>query len=63
MSSAGGRRAVVAALAANLGIALAKFIAFAVTGSGSMLAEGAHSLADSGNQGLLLFGARRAARA
>jgi cation diffusion facilitator family transporter len=55
-------RAVVAALAANLGIAIAKFAAFLVTGSASMLAESAHSLADSGNQALLLVGRRRALR-
>lgn len=62
MSSGGSGRAVVAALSANLGIALIKFVAFAVTGSSSMLAEGVHSLVDSGNQGLLLRGARSARR-
>lgn len=62
MSAGGGTRAVVAALGANLGIALIKFIAFAVTGSSSMLAEAVHSVADSGNQGLLLVGGRRAKR-
>jgi cation diffusion facilitator family transporter len=51
---------VFAALAANLGIAVAKLIGFAVTGSASMLAESIHSLADSGNQGLLLLGGSRA---
>jgi cation diffusion facilitator family transporter len=52
----------VAALCANLGIALTKFVAFAITGSASLLAEGVHSVADSGNQMLLLLGRRRAAR-
>ncbi|MBO0823220.1 MAG: cation diffusion facilitator family transporter [Actinobacteria bacterium] len=55
-------RAVLAALGANLGIALTKFVAFAITGSASMLAEGVHSVADSGNQALLLVGRRRARR-
>src|SRR5205807_2020378 len=58
----GGTRAVVAALGANLGIAAIKFVAFALTGSSSLLAEAIHSVADSGNQVLLLIGARRAAR-
>jgi cation diffusion facilitator family transporter len=57
-----GLRAVLAALAANLGIAAIKFAAFAVTGSASMLAEAVHSIADSSNQALLLLGRRRAAR-
>ncbi|GAA4964600.1 cation diffusion facilitator family transporter [Uniformispora flossi] len=63
MSAGGGTKAVVAALAANLGIAVAKFVAFAITRSSSMLAEGVHSLADSGNQVLLLVGGKRAKRA
>ena len=50
MSSEGGAKAVVAALAANLGIALAKGIGAAITGSSAMLAEAAHSLVDSANQ-------------
>jgi cation diffusion facilitator family transporter len=58
----GGTRAIVAALAANLGIAVAKAVAFAVTGASSMLAEAIHSVADSGNQVLLLVGGRRAGR-
>jgi cation diffusion facilitator family transporter len=62
MSTEGGTRAIVAALTANLGIAVSKFVAFAFTGSSSMVAEGVHSLADSGNQVLLLVGGRRAQR-
>jgi cation diffusion facilitator family transporter len=62
MSTGGGNRAVIAALLANLGIAVTKFIAYALTLSASMLAEGIHSVADSGNQVLLLFGGRRAQR-
>lgn len=55
-------RAIVAAAVANFGIAIAKFVGFAITGSSSMLAEGIHSVADTTNQGLLVFGGRRAAR-
>ncbi len=62
MSSGGGTKAIVAALVANVGIAASKFVAFAVTGSASMASEGVHSLADSGNQLLLLVGGRRAQR-
>ena len=62
MSTEGGTKAVVAALLANLGIATSKFGAFAVTGSSSMLSEAVHSVADSGNQVLLLFGGRQARR-
>jgi cation diffusion facilitator family transporter len=58
----GGSKAIIAALAANLGIALTKFIAWAFSGSSSMLAEGVHSLADSCNQILLMVGGRRAKR-
>jgi cation diffusion facilitator family transporter len=58
-----GSKAIVAALAANVGIALLKLGAFLVTGSGAMLAESIHSAADSGNQCLLLLGARKARRA
>jgi len=59
----GGARAVLAALGANLGIAATKFLAFAITGSASMLAESVHSLADCGNQLLLLVGRSRSRRA
>jgi cation diffusion facilitator family transporter len=52
-------RAVVAALLANIGIAVSKFIAFFFTGSSSMLSEAIHSVADSGNQVLLLIGNKR----
>jgi cation diffusion facilitator family transporter len=59
----GGRRAILAAFSANLGIAIAKFVGFVFTRSSSMLAEAVHSLADTGNQLLLLLGAKRASRA
>ena len=55
-------KAVVAALAANLGIAIAKFAAFLITGSASMLAESVHSVADTGNEALLLIGRGRSRR-
>jgi cation diffusion facilitator family transporter len=63
LSTEGGTRAIIAALGANLGIAATKFVAFALTGSSSMLAESIHSVADSGNQLLLLIGGKRARRA
>jgi len=56
----GSTRAIVAALLANVAIAVAKFVGFLVTGSSSMLAESVHSVADSGNQGLLLLGGKKA---
>ena len=62
MSTEGSTRAIVAALGANIGIAITKFIAAAISGSASMLAEGIHSLADSGNQVLLIVGGKRSKR-
>jgi cation diffusion facilitator family transporter len=59
----GSRKAIIAAFLANLGIAIAKFVGFLITSSASLLAESAHSLADTGNQALLLLGGHRAARA
>jgi len=58
----GSRRAIVAAMLANLGLAIAKFVAFLATGASSMLAESIHSVADTGNQGLLFLGGHRARR-
>jgi cation diffusion facilitator family transporter len=58
----GGKKAIIAAFLANLGIAIAKFVGFVITGAASMLAECIHSLADTGNQGLLLLGGNRAAQ-
>ena len=63
MSASGGTRAIIAALLANAGIALAKFVGYMITGSSSMLAEAVHSVADTSNQGLLLLGGKRAQRA
>ncbi|MEH0933828.1 cation diffusion facilitator family transporter [Micromonospora psammae] len=62
MSANGGTKAIVAALLANTGIAVTKFIAFLLTGLSSMLAESIHSVADAGNQALLLLGGKRAKR-
>ena len=58
----GSKKAIIAAFIANLGIAIAKFVGFILTQSAGMLAESVHSLADTGNQALLLFGSKRSAR-
>jgi cation diffusion facilitator family transporter len=58
----GSRRAVIAAFFANFGIAIAKFVGFALTGAASLLAEAVHSVADTSNQGLLFLGGRRGQR-
>ena len=63
MSASGGKKAILAAMFANIGIAITKFIAFLLTSSSSMLAESVHSVADSSNQALLLLGGKRARRA
>lgn len=61
MATASSKKVIYAALAGNGLIALTKFIAFGVTGSSAMLSEGVHSVVDTGNQVLLLYGLRRAA--
>jgi len=55
-------KSIMFALLANLGIAITKTVAAAITGSGAMLAESIHSYADCGNQGLLFFGLKASAR-
>ncbi|MFI7675292.1 cation diffusion facilitator family transporter [Actinophytocola sp. NPDC049390] len=62
MSAGGGTKAILAALGANAGIAVAKFVGFAITGASSMLAEAVHSVADTSNQGLLLLGQKTSQR-
>jgi cation diffusion facilitator family transporter len=62
VSAEGSKRAIIAALLANAGIAAAKFAGFLITGSSSMAAEAVHSVADTSNQGLLLLGQNRAAK-
>lgn len=62
MAAGGSRKAILAAAAANGGIAIAKFLAFLATGASSMLAESIHSVADTSNQGLLILGSSRAER-
>jgi cation diffusion facilitator family transporter len=62
VSAGGGSKAIIAALVANAGIAVAKFVGFLFTGSSSMLAESVHSLADTSNQGLLLLGQKTSQR-
>ena len=62
MSTEGSSKAIAAALAANIGIAITKFIAAGISGSASMFAEAIHSVADSGNQLLLIVGGKRSRR-
>ncbi len=58
--ASGSTKAILAALFANMGIAIAKFVAYLFTSSSSMLAESIHSVADTSNQALLLLGSRQA---
>lgn len=60
--ASGSKKAIIAALLANLGIAIAKSVGYAFTGSSSMLAETIHSVADTSNQALLLLGSKQAER-
>jgi len=62
VSASGSTKAIMAASAANAGIAVAKFVGFLITRSSSMLAEAVHSVADTSNQALLLLGQPRARR-
>jgi len=59
----GSRKAIIAAFFANLGIAVSKFVGFLLTGSAGLLAEAGHSLADTGNQALLMLGGKKSRRA
>lgn len=63
MAHEGSTRAIIAALFANLGIAIAKFVGYLVSGAASMLAESVHSLADTTNQFLLIIGGKQARKA
>lgn len=62
MAAGGSTKAILAALFANAGIAVSKFVGFLITGSSSMLAESVHSVADTSNQGLLLLGQKTSQR-
>ncbi len=62
MATGGGTKAIIAALLANAGIAVAKFVGFLITSSSSMLAESVHSVADTSNQAVLLLGKKRSER-
>lgn len=62
VAAEGGTKAILAALFANAGIAVSKFVGFLITGSSSMLAESVHSVADTSNQGLLLLGQKTSKR-
>lgn len=62
MAHGSGTKSVITALAANLGIAVAKFAGYLLTHSSSMLAEAVHSVADSSNQALLLFAGKRSTK-